>query len=509
MRSKAIGTLLALFFSLFSISNVLAQTPAAPDKPSDIMAKLAWFVPAGVVKETKPVLQFQEYVRNLEADRKCFQGDQNSFGVFIPGSDSAAVHTDVLSTSATGKAPAMATIILDHYVLQPDGNYVVTTLCGKKTISSNDVKLVVEQFVEQTKRARDYNFKVLGRLAEKSVKILEQKLGKEGKDAKDFEKNLDLVIPGYEADHITYREYYYLLQNLKPSDFVPRELHLGYNVRIQGILGVTWLETGRVYYNPQAWTADVLTGLPKVLAHEFVHASPLQRFPLADVFDVEMEASMPEMLATQDQIDLFFHGYTAPLRKPIKVFFGLNYVQARKEMVKWDDGTGNWVIDEVAWNKYMGEQDRIKAVLLKFCEDVLLPEFYSDPWFWASMNYRWNDKNAYIYILMAREFHPTLLGGPKKTEEYIEQNSEMIAEIGKESWDSTKEKSSTMVMSDVAIPPVWLNLYRQLVPADKQRELEAYYTKHPAELRELAMHPEKVLQFMKSLDTKTLEGGVQ
>ena len=165
-----------------------------------------------------------------------------------------------------------------------------------------------------------------------------------------------------------------------------------------------------------------------------------------------------------------------------------------------------------AWKKYFAEQDKIRAELKKFITNHLLPEFYSDPWFWASMNDRWNDKNAYIFILLAKYYNPTLLGGEKATKDWIDANSATIKEIAKESWDSTKPKAGgSDEFGDMNADSFLMDLYKRLIPDESQRRaLETYYAAHPAELRALLMDQSKLINFLQNVRTTgTLKGGVQ
>lgn len=215
------------------------------------------------------------------------------------------------------------------------------------------------------------------------------------------------------------------------------------------------------------------------------------------------------MLATDDQVGLFFHSYTAPLRTPIKVYFGFDFVRARKEIIKFDDGTGNLFLDEAAWTKHFAELDQIKAALRPFFmgdKDSVLAEFYHDPWYWASANHRWNDKNAYIYVLFAKHFCPTLLGGCKATQNWINANATTITQIGKEAWASTADDKTAdgPQDDDMAIPSYLVRMYEQLVPRAKREELRVYYTKHPQELRELFSSRENIVALAKSLGISAL-----
>ena len=514
MKRIAIAVFFCLFFLGFGTQNTGA------DEKSGLLTERPWFVPPGVVAETKPVKQYQEFMRDMVSNSICFQGNANlGANILIPGNDSFSATTSVVSTSGTKKNPTKMRIVLDHYVAteievngKPVDGYIVTTFCGKREVTKHQVDVIIAQLSRRAEEASEDDYKELGSVPTNAIALLKEQLGDKGTD---LGKHPDDVIPGYEKEHIRYRDYYYLLSNLKPSDFVPRELHLGYNIELSGILGVTWLETGVVYYNPQAWMADTLWGTPKVLEHEFVHASPLQEFPLADAFDVELEASMPMMLATDDQVSLFFHGYTVPLRKPIKVYFGFDFDRARKEMIKFDDTTGNLFIDNDAWERHFAELDRIKTALRPFfmgSKDSALAEFYHDPWYWASMNHRWNDKNSYIYLLLAKHFCPTLLGGCKATQDWINANATTITQIGKDAWNSTVDSETTIDSADgdITIPPYLVKMYEQLVSRPKREELRVYYTKHPQELRKLFESRENLVGFAKSLGIPTLgPGGVQ
>jgi hypothetical protein len=253
---------------IFAVLLVAGALPSAAQQ-------VPFFFPKGIYKTTDPLRQREEYVRWLNSTWNCNQGNPDGMGATIPGSDSITVKTNVVSTDSVTENPAKMTMIFDHYI-KVDGKIRYSDLCHTEFITDEQFAVVRDGLQKQVVDAaqRDYEFYNL--IYDKSIEVRAAKLGI---PKAELVKELDEKVPGY---NVTFRELHRLPNPMHPSDFVPRELHLGFNIPLGGILGVTWLNTGVIYYNPDAWMTDYLNGIPKVMQHEMVHGNiNIEKWPLS------------------------------------------------------------------------------------------------------------------------------------------------------------------------------------------------------------------------------------
>src|SRR5271166_839732 len=342
--------LLALVAIIIAASLSFAQsTKSLQEKP--------FFFPDGMQKVTVGtpdylLRQREEYERIFQATSLCNQGGM--MGMTIPGSDSISVQTDVVSTDSVTENPAKMKMIFDHYI-RVDGKVRYTDMCHQQFITDDQLATVENglKAIVIDAAQRDYDFYNV--IYDKAVTARAQKLGI-SKD--ELVKELDEPVPDYPG--ITFRELHRLPKVMHPSDFVPRELHLGFNPPLGGILGVTWLNTGVIYYNPDAWITDYLNGIPKVMQHEMVHGNiNIEKWPLSEAFDVELMASLPEMLYAENTTDFPSHGYATDIRELAEIYFGFDWAQARKDMVKYDFA-GNIQYDDEKYVYYYKQIDQVK-----------------------------------------------------------------------------------------------------------------------------------------------------
>ncbi|MEK7608396.1 MAG: hypothetical protein AAB495_02360 [Patescibacteria group bacterium] len=464
--------------------------------------ELPFYFPPGVVSTTDPMRQLQEYYRYMAAMDLCNQPSRDRRYQLIPGSDSVRVVTDIVSTSSITESSAKLTIILDNYV-RIDGKIRVTSLCDQRFISERELQVVVDDLREQTKIAARRNFEYYRELTNLSVSAL---AGNVGLTSDEVRKYLDEKIPGYD---VTYREFWYIPKPMRESDFVPRELHLGFTPSSDGgILAATWLNTGVIYYNPVARVSDYLQGIPKVLQHEMIHVNVnLQKFPLNNGFDVELSASIPVMLYPEDKIGFFFHGYSSLLREFAHTFFGYNFEQVRDEVVRVDL-EGNLIFDEEKFRSRLQELESIKSELLVFFQNKALPEFYSNPVWWMSMNQVRNDPNSVFRIMMANNYDLTILGGHEKTMLWLKIHEPEILEIADEAFKEEGEQEGGYVL-DVNIPAFLRVQYEKVLTPQEREELEKYFRENPEKLKGLVSFPKKLVEFIDSFVANQRKGGAQ
>jgi hypothetical protein len=479
----------------------LAGAVAAPAQ-SQPAQQYPFFFPKGFHQETNPLRQREEYVRWLNSTWHCNQGDPNGMGATIPGSDSIRIVTDVVSTDSVTENPAKMTMVFDHYVKMSDGNIRYSDLCHTEIITPEQFKVVSEGLQKQAVDAaqRDYDFYV--KVYNRSIEVRAQKLGI---SKQELLSQLDEKVPGY---NITFRELHRIPPTEHPSDFIPRELHLGFNPPLGGILGVTWLNTGVIYYNPDAWITDALNGIPKVMQHEMVHGNiAIEKWPLSQAFDVELMASLPEMLYTENETDFPSHGYAKDIRELAQIYYGMDWDEMHKQIVKFDYA-GNIEYDDVKYLYYYKQIDQIKGEMMKFFMDVTIPEFYSDPIWWGAINDIRGDNNTVFRITMADHYQICSLGGCTASAQWLEEHKDEIAEIAKRAFEAGmgKNRSGGNFSDSGHVTPWMLEQYNRMFTQTEQANIQKYFEQHPEQFKNLQkMSPAEALQFVQRFKTNSID----
>jgi len=473
------------FFSAVVLLVATLSSGQQTDRPD-----LPFFFPKGLQQTTDPLRQREEYLHIFQATWACNQG--GGLGTTIPGSDSISVVTDVVSTSSVTENPAKMKIVIDHAYKMPDGRIRYTSLCDQYFITDAQLKVVEDSLkaltIDAAKRDNDF-YSVI---ADKAISARAAKLGLK---REELVAQLDEKVPGY---NVTFRELHRLPKPSKPSDFIPRELHLGYNPPLGGILGVTWLNTGVIYYNPNAWMTDYVNTIPKVMQHEMVHGNiNFEKFPMSEAFDVELMASLPEMLYPENETDYPSHGYAADIRELAEIYYGFDWDQFHQDTVKFDFA-GNIVYDDKNYLYYYTLLDVIKKEMMTFYMNETIPEFYSDPVWWSAVNDIRGDNNSVFRMTMALHYNPTILGSAAKTMDWLNSHSEEIKEIGDEAFKKGLGGGGGMMMGDLThVPPYLVEQYNRTFTAQERQNIEAYFAQHPEKLNELQkMPPAEALQFI-------------
>jgi hypothetical protein len=477
-----------LGFALLFASSTLAQSSAT----------LPSYFPPGITKTTDSFGQRQEIVRALMATRLCNQGyGAGPINTYVePNSHSFT--TNIVSTSSITEPNAKMRVVLDHYVDQADGSVRVTTLCEQKIITAAQEAIDQADLIAVALAGAHADFVFYEMVVNWAIEARAEKLGI---SKADLIAQLDEKVPGYD---ITFRELHRLPKPMRESDFIPRELHLGYNTSLHGILGVTWLNTGIIYYNPEARMIDYISETPAVMGHEMVHVNVnLEKFPMSQIFDAEFMACLPEMIVWENQTDLPDHGYLEELRELDEIYYSFDFKQMEKDIFKYDL-EGNTVYDIPKYKYYYDQLQVIKKENLNFFQHVAIPEFYSDPIWWGAVNKIRGDDNSVFRITMALHYNPTLLGGSQKTMEWLETHKEEILDIAKDAFKAgVGEKGKAMgEMSDVS--PRMVEQYHQMFTATERAQLEAFFTQHPEKLAELRkLPPSEALAFLSKFKTNS------
>jgi hypothetical protein len=502
MKLKGLlGTIAVLILA----SSTFAQHKAPPPfaSPKDV----PFYIPPGVIQTSDPVKQRQEYVRYLIATNACYQGSKDTFQSMMPGSDSISIETKLVSTSSVTNPNTNMKLVLDHYIKMPDGSVRVTSLCNQQLITQAQVDVVVKDLIAVTAQAAQDDYDFYNVIYDKAIAARATKLGI---SVADLKAQLDEKVPGYD---ITFRELHRLPKPMRVSDFVPRELHLGYNIPLQGILGVTWLNTGLIYYNPDARIVDWLDGRPKVMSHEMVHNNiNIEKFPMSEAFDVELMASLPEMLYEENHLDFATHGYAKDIRELAQIYYGFDFAQMNKDVFKVDLA-GNTVIDEERFRFYADQLTTIRKEFMTFFQNVTIPEFYSDPSWWAAVNDIRGDNNSVFRVTMALYYNPTILGGSKETLQWLESHREEIMEIGNSAFQIGlgRAHGGTMPAKKFGnIPSYLIAEYERVFTPVEREHIEAYYKQHPDQLTALLkMTPQAAVQELLKFKTQSMGVTVQ
>ena len=476
------------FCRVLAVLSLLAGTMLGQAMPS----YQPFFFPKGLQQTTDPLRQREEYMHIFQATWNCNQGNPHSLDVTIPGSDSITIVTDVASTSSITENPAKLKIVIDHAYKLPDGRIRYTSMCDQYFITQDQldgtVSALKELTVSASKRDNDFYSVVLD-------KAITARAAKLGFKREELIAQLDEKVPGY---NVTFRELHRLPKASKPSDFVPRELHLGYNPPLGGILGVTWLNTGVIYYNPNAWMTDYVNTIPKVMQHEMVHGNiNVEKFPMSEAFDVELMASLPEMLYPENETDYPSHGYAADIRELAEIYYGFDWDQFHQDTVKFDFA-GNIVYNDENYLYYYKQLDQIKAEMMAFYMNDTIPEFYSDPVWWSAVNDIRGDNNSVFRMTMALHYNPTILGGAAKTMDWLESHREEIKEIGDGAFKKGLGGGQGGGMSMLTrVPPYLLDQYNRMFTPQERQNIETYFSQHPEKLNELQkMSPVEAMQFL-------------
>lgn len=417
-KYSCVFAVLAIILACFN-SNIFAAT------------RLPHYFPEGIESVNTPVEQWEAYYRYLNATSHCFSPNENSFPRFFE--NSIKIERNLYGEKLI--------FIFDPWKRNKEGKIIFADFCGQKIISEDDFNLVAEDFIDEFKRAVEEIDEPYYRYLESLAVRAAAK--KKGMTEEVLRPLLDKPVPEDPKHEITYREINRIPMPVTKASFVKhikqREVHFGFI----SALGEVWLNSGITYISLQARILDYMTGdKPVIMAHEAIHAnSILQNFPLSEGWDVELAASIPAMLLSDDKIYLIFHSYLRDPRELIWVFFGFDFEKIHKEVVLFNYD-GNIRIDAKKFDYYAEKLEEAKAELLRFFHDEAIPEFYSDPTFWTAMGEKLQDKNAFVRIMMVTHYEPTILGGREATAKWNDSHKQEIIEMAKKAYAQSGKPSS-------------------------------------------------------------------
>lgn len=352
-------------------------------------------------------------------------------------------------------------IVFDQHVCEDIGSLTDSGACksGERTrytsfggqyfVTEKQFQELVEFTDRAVKNAIELDQAFWSQLEQEAVTIAAKADGKTEKEFREYLKRKDPLNPS-----MTFRDLRHIPPIVERKDFVPfRELHIGVTPDFPSVLGVAWLNAGIVYYTPVAMIRDYLMDTSVILAHEFVHTNKnLQGIPLAWGFDVETMASIPDMLVTNDYLDMWNHGYAAHFRELIWVYFRFDFEQAKKEVVK-TSLMGNLRIDRMKFEEYSQKLEVAKAELRAAFKKIVA-EFYSTSVWWTALNEKLVDDNSVFRVMMASMYNPTLLGGEEATTRWRITNEDKIKRWANEAWTKSGNDAANKNNTNAAVTAV-------------------------------------------------------
>lgn len=394
-------------------------------------APLPHYFPKGirpVSQVAKPHEQWAEYLRMIAAAEKAFEVNWHEAIPLIPNGERKEV-------SIAGRK---TTIVFDHWVRQDKDTVRFTSYLGNEMLTNEQFKVVEDYTIAEITRAVDLNYAFYKDLRKLAIESLAGEAGL-GMSIDQLEQVVTQKVP--ENPRFTFEELYWLPKKMEKADFVAREIHLGYDAYGMGAIGFAWLDSGLAYLTPMGQILDYLLGVPLVTQHELIHTNKvLQSLPFAEAFDVELAASIPEMLTQGDYVHLQFHHYVEDLREMAWVFFGYDYKRVRKEVILFDADT-NLMIDEKKFAEATKLLNEVKAQYMKFFPEAI-GEFYGKMVLWAALQDKLVDKRAVWRIMMRAKYEPTILGGKEKTAKFLKANEENIKQDSQEAWNESGSSDS-------------------------------------------------------------------
>ncbi len=232
-------------------------------------------------------------------------------------------------------------------------------------------------------------------------------------DDPDYAKRLDDAVPG--TNGLKVRDII-PVPLTRAHDFLPDLIIMGPKGFYGGFTNWGTPSSEKIVFLDMLGLAlRYVSGWPLV-EHEFVHANPyLQGTPLAFYFDVEMWTALTTDL-DDDFTEFMFHPYLSVVRDMVRTFFGYDFEEVNRKV--WPTGAlGARDIREKEFRANAAEVKKIRAELLKFVKDPndgMMVQFYSDPYFWISVNTKYCDTSAVWRILFALRYEPAGLYDPEK-----------------------------------------------------------------------------------------------
>ncbi len=297
-----------------------------------------------------------------------------------------------------------------------------------ETLTETEFESVVNDQVQYIETAAKLAQEKFAAPYKKIMSTIEDTLKKQKKlgDNEKLEDFLKKDIPEY--DGLKIRDVLFVPQEMSAKDFIPTHYFF---TTMPRALGVTYLGTEIIAIDPKARILDYINGTPAILMHEMIHSNKkLEGFPLAMHFDAELWAEFP-MLTDTDYLDFSFHSYLKDVRKMAKILFNFNSASAFEDVREYSLMFGTKLEDSKNYEKLRANiaiTSRISETIQNTALNGVVPEFYTNPLYWITVNQFLHDDAAAFKIYFYKKFEPTCLGGPEETRRFMDSNKELVRE---------------------------------------------------------------------------------
>ena len=314
---------------------------------------------------------------------------------------------------------------------------------GIDTYTEEEFQCIIKDHREYITKAAELAMKDYETTFDKIINAQESVLKKEGalKESENLKSMLDKEIPDYNG--LKLRDILFT-PDIKLQDFVPSRYYFGEIAA----LGVTYFNTGIIDIDPKARVLDYLNEWPTILIHEMTHNNPkIQGYPLLSTFDAELWASFP-MLVKDDMGHFMKHGYLKDIRKMSKILFNFDSELAFEDLISLELMMGTEIESTDNYKKlrgYMQKVTEISQAIKDVAFNDYIPEYYTHPLYYMALNEFLKDDNASFKLIMYKNFEPTLLGGPEKTRDFVQENIELIKVTTIETMQELKKNQGQML----------------------------------------------------------------
>jgi|GEM_PF-2900417 hypothetical protein len=355
-------------------------------------------------------------------------------------------------------------IYFDSYFFE-DNVVVEYSTKGKKVLTKQQFELVKQDTVRWFKAGVDYAYSQYEGLKNDS---LTEAAALDGKSIAEMTaliarepsvmENAKLILP----------------ISLTKRDFVShvREFHFAHLKG--GVLGLTFLHSGKVFCSPIARLLDHINNSPVVVAHELVHANPkLQNILLSQHIDLELLDSLPVALDEPvDSLDYFQHPYLEEFRKMVKVLTGMDSERAIREIIRPSMGTPSFMVDREKLREHV---ERLHVISKAFQPAIkeMLASLYRNPLHWMAVNERMQDKSAFMKVFFALKFDPTSLGGHQESMLYLDENASVLKEIADEVWNAPAEQQPQIMLTQPGAVTPMMRIIAEYLSISPEQALRA------------------------------------
>lgn len=365
-----------------------------------------------------------------------------------------------------------AALIFPNYVKQENGEVRHYHAAGVVTYSTKEFECIVEDNVNYISQAAKLTLADYEGMLPAILEAQEKKLKDEGllKEDEKLEDYLDKDVPGYEG--LKVRDVL-LTPDVTIQDIIPTRYYFG----DIDALGVSYTDSGIVGIDPKARVLDYITGVPVTLMHEMTHRSQkLQHSPLMYKVDAELWASFPE-LGYEDILHFIYHPYLKDVRKVAKTLFNFDSYLAEADITYLDTMMGIEFEKEKNHQKlreYIKKVADISKAVKEVAFKLYLPEFYTQPLHFITLNEFLKDDNVTFKLMMYSSFEPTLLGGPEKTRDFIQENENIFEKLAREViWDLKSKRNGLDDDELLKIKKTLEERLHQMAPARKKALMRA------------------------------------